>query len=124
MLCSACHEPHGTLAEAEMRRPTVNETCLECHADKRGPFLWTHPPVAENCLNCHVAHGSLHDSLLVQKPPRLCQTCHLEPLHVSDPHNSKSRTHFVPDRFVFNRGCDNCHMVHGSNSPSGSTLLR
>ena len=79
MVCSGCHEPHGTLADAQLRRSTVNETCFECHADKRGPYLWTHPPVVENCLNCHVAHGSLHDSLLIMKPPRLCQTCHGEP---------------------------------------------
>lgn len=123
MVCTGCHEPHGTMAEAQLRRVTVNETCLECHAEKRGPYLWIHPPVAENCLSCHTAHGSLHASLLTMKPPRLCQTCHNEPLHVSSAHNSLGNT-FLPDRFVFNRGCDNCHQVHGSNSPSGPTLLR
>ena len=123
MLCSGCHEPHGTLAEAQLRRPTVNETCLECHAEKRGPFVWTHPPVAENCLNCHEPHGSLHKALLIMQPPRLCQSCHLEPQHVSSPHNYDGRDQ-DPNRFVFNRGCDNCHEVHGSNSPSGATLLR
>jgi DmsE family decaheme c-type cytochrome len=124
MVCSGCHDPHGTLADAQLIRPTVNETCLTCHAEKRGPFLWTHPPVAENCLTCHVAHGSLQDSMLVMKPPRLCQSCHNEPEHASLPRNSLHQTFYAPDRFTFNKGCDNCHQVHGSNSPSGATLLR
>ena len=122
MVCTGCHEPHGTLADAQLKRATVNETCLDCHADKRGPFLWTHPPVMENCLNCHLPHGSLHDALLVMKPPRLCQSCHGEPDHASNPHSFGGRGR--PSEFVFNKGCDNCHQVHGSNSPSGATLLR
>lgn len=124
MVCSGCHDPHGTLADAQLIRATVNETCLTCHAEKRGPFLWTHPPVAENCLTCHVAHGGINDSLLVMKPPRLCQSCHSEPDHPSLPHNSLHQTFDAPDRFTFNKGCDNCHQVHGSNSPSGASLLR
>jgi len=124
MYCSGCHNPHGTLADAQLIRATVNETCLTCHAEKRGPFLWTHPPAAENCLTCHVAHGGVNDHLLAVKPPRLCQSCHSEPDHVGVPHNSLHQTHYAPDRFTFNNGCADCHQVHGSNSPSGATLLR
>jgi len=124
MVCSGCHDPHGTQADAQLIRPTVNETCLTCHAEKRGPFLWNHPPVLENCLTCHAAHGSINDWLLTVKPPRLCQQCHSEPDHPSLPHNSLHESFYAPDRFTFNRGCADCHQVHGSNSPSGGTLLR
>ena len=59
----------------------VNEKCLECHTEKRGPFLWEHAPVRENCLNCHDPHGSNHDKMLVAKQPYLCQRCHLNTRH-------------------------------------------
>ena len=59
----------------------VNELCLQCHTEKRGPFLWEHAPVRENCLNCHNPHGSNHDKLLVAKQPYLCQRCHLNTRH-------------------------------------------
>ena len=59
--CSDCHEPHGTTAEKQLVRATINETCYECHAEKRGPMLWEHEPVAENCDDCHSrVHGSNH----------------------------------------------------------------
>ena len=59
----------------------VNELCLQCHTEKRGPFLWEHAPVRENCLNCHNPHGSNHDKLLVAKQPYLCQRCHMNTRH-------------------------------------------
>lgn len=40
MVCSDCHNPHGTLSDSDLVKPSVNETCYSCHAEKRGPKLW------------------------------------------------------------------------------------
>src|SRR5690349_20998770 len=32
MVCSSCHEPHGTANDAMLTRPTTTEACLQCHA--------------------------------------------------------------------------------------------
>lgn len=116
--CSDCHNPHGTPNEKLLTEASVNENCYKCHADKRGPFLWEHPPVAENCLNCHEPHGSNHEKLLVVDRPRLCQRCHIEARHPTTPQLATAR-------FAFNRSCQNCHsQIHGSNSPSGVRFHR
>lgn len=116
--CSDCHNPHGTPNEKLLIEATVNENCYKCHADKRGPFLWEHPPVAENCMNCHEPHGSNHEKLLVVDRPRLCQRCHIEARHPTTPQLATAR-------FAFNRSCQNCHsQIHGSNSPSGVRFHR
>jgi DmsE family decaheme c-type cytochrome len=116
--CTDCHNPHGSATPAMLKYDSPNETCYACHADKRGPFLWEHPPVEESCLNCHNPHGSDYVNLLTAPPPRLCQRCHDPAEHPSNPYNQSFR-------FAFNRGCVNCHAnIHGSNHPSGPRLLR
>lgn len=116
--CTSCHNPHGTTTEKLIDAISVNEKCTSCHADKRGPFLWEHPPVLESCLNCHVPHGSNNAPLMKIKPPRLCQTCH-------DPNRHPTQPYAQTDRKVFNRSCVNCHPnIHGSNHPSGVFFTR
>ena len=111
--CTDCHNPHGTVTAKLLKANSVNETCYKCHAEKRGPFLWEHPPVRENCLHCHNPHGSNHDKLLKVKRPRLCQRCHVQQSHPTTPQLPTSR-------FAFNRACQNCHsQIHGSNDPAG-----
>lgn len=118
MDCADCHDPHGTATEAMLHEASVTENCQSCHAEKRGPFLWEHPPVREDCTNCHEAHGSIHPNLLKAKVPRLCQTCHIESRHPTDPQGPGSP-------FALNRGCTNCHsQIHGSNHPSGVRFMR
>ena len=58
--CTDCHNPHGALTPAMVKQPTINEQCYSCHADKRGPYVFNHPPVEENCATCHNPHGSVH----------------------------------------------------------------
>jgi DmsE family decaheme c-type cytochrome len=97
---------------------SVNDNCYRCHAEKRGPVLFEHPPVKENCLNCHSPHGSMHESMLVAKQPRLCHNCHINSRHPSEPR-------VATNRFVFNKSCVNCHSeVHGSNHPGGVRQIR
>ena len=57
MSCISCHDPHGSVAEASIAALTPNDKCYECHADKRGPYLFEHAPVREDCGTCHEPHG-------------------------------------------------------------------
>ena len=117
IVCSSCHNPHGSATDKMLIEASVNETCYKCHADKRGPFLWEHEPVRENCLNCHNPHGSVYEYMLNQQRPRLCQQCHMGPGH-GNPGNPMTVQ-------AVNRSCQNCHTyVHGSNSPAGELFQR
>ncbi len=119
MTCASCHNPHGTATEKLLKANSANETCYTCHAEKRGPFLWEHAPVAESCANCHDPHGSNHEKMLKLSKPRLCQQCHVEQRHPTNPQSPSA------SRFVFGRQCTNCHFnIHGSNHPSGFAFTR
>lgn len=118
--CTSCHNPHGSVLDRLVEgKVSINESCFTCHADKRGPFLWEHAPVVESCLNCHVAHGSNNAPLMRVKQPRLCQQCHIETRHPTNPYSQT-------DKKVFNRSCvGGCHVnIHGSNHPSGLFFTR
>lgn len=111
--CTNCHNPHGTLTPKLLTENTINENCYKCHAERRGPFLWEHPPVMENCANCHDAHGTSRPQMLKASMPRLCQQCHVVNRHNTTPTQATNRA-------VFGRSCANCHsQIHGSNHPSG-----
>jgi DmsE family decaheme c-type cytochrome len=116
--CTSCHNPHGSPNPKQLIQSTTNENCLSCHTERRGPFLWEHPPVMENCANCHEAHGTNNPQLLKVRMPRVCDSCHVTSRHPTTPTLLNS----VRD---FNRGCTNCHSaIHGSNHPSGNMFLR
>lgn len=124
-VCSDCHNPHGTLSTHLVRSDTVNQLCYGCHADKRGPYLWEHPPVEEKCTTCHAPHGSRHKKLLVQKVPNLCQSCHDWSRHPGTPYDGNAAfAGRSPSNRFFGRACNNCHVnIHGSmapNDPAGS----
>ncbi|MDE2112066.1 MAG: DmsE family decaheme c-type cytochrome [Alphaproteobacteria bacterium] len=131
VVCSDCHNPHGSAGPHLMKEFTVNETCYNCHADKRGPMLWEHQPVRENCLNCHTPHGSNQPRLMKEPMNFLCSSCHSStsnysgggfggkgsiPGSLQAAHNSA---------LANNRTCVDCHsQVHGSNSPNGTWFFR
>lgn len=120
MVCSDCHNPHGTLADASLKQMSINENCYSCHAEKRGPKLWEHAPVTEDCAACHNPHGSVNEAMLISKPPMLCQQC-----HASVGHTSNAVFGGNPNAFNAGQSCMNCHsQVHGSNHPSGKLLQR
>jgi DmsE family decaheme c-type cytochrome len=125
--CADCHNPHGSATPKMIRAASVNDQCYTCHTEKRGPFLWDHPPVRENCMSCHTPHGSNHLKLQKTSVPYLCQQCHSNTRHpgtlydglrvptLEDPARGSNR--------VFNRACLDCHAaVHGSNHPSSPYL--
>ena len=125
MQCTECHAPHGGPGPADLIAHTINEQCYQCHAEKRGPFLWEHAPVAENCLDCHSPHGSNHRDLLQARTPWLCQQCHMAPFHPSTALSGTGLPGEAANASLLGRDCMNCHtQMHGSNHPSGSGLTR
>ena len=119
--CTSCHNPHGALSPNMVNAESTRELCVSCHADKRGPFMFEHPPVEENCLTCHNPHGSRSVKLLKEKVPNLCQDCHDAAQHPGSVRDARAGfTGSAPDVRFFARGCLNCHSeIHGSNGPAG-----
>lgn len=107
MVCVDCHDPHGGPAGNNLRTVSVNQLCLGCHSQYRGPFMYQHPPVTESCLNCHTPHGSPNTNLLSVSEPALCLQCH------AGHHNGAGLP--LMDR------CTNCHgSIHGSDVATAS----
>lgn len=131
VICSDCHNPHGSAGPKQLKEFSVNETCYNCHADKRGPMLWEHQPVRENCLNCHTPHGSTEARLMKERMNFLCSSCHSAVSNNSG--GAFGGAHSIPGNlgapfvaYLANqRTCLNCHsQVHGSNSPNGAYFFR
>jgi DmsE family decaheme c-type cytochrome len=122
--CTSCHNPHGSTNVRLLKVGNwVNELCVSCHTEKRGPFLWDHAPVREACNTCHDPHGSNNERMLVAKLPMLCQRCHIGTRHPSTIYDGAQLA--ARSNRLIGRGCVNCHaQIHGSNSPAGNTFLR
>lgn len=108
--CSDCHNAHGSINRASLNA-THWETCVKCHVEKRGPFVYEHPAVrVEGCVICHNPHGSTNRMMLVRREGRqLCLQCHTG-FHGQDgvPHSRLG--------FQASGECTRCHVaVHGSN---------
>jgi predicted CXXCH cytochrome family protein len=109
MKCTDCHNAHGTSNRATMRKSGW-ETCVQCHIEKRGPFVFEHSAVkVEGCLACHNPHGSVNKMLLARREERFqCLQCHVDPFAVNVPHSRLS--------FQTRGDCTRCHAaIHGSN---------
>jgi DmsE family decaheme c-type cytochrome len=127
--CSDCHNPHGTFAPTWRTgiRPKMvdqasgnEEACIQCHQDKRGPFVFEHAAVrVDGCESCHLPHGSTNAKLL-RRPVvyTVCLECHNGAgtfgrtnsgvLLTSPAHN------MLDPRF---QNCTLCHVrIHGSDA--------
>jgi len=138
MACSNCHNPHGSTGPTLMVKGSVNDTCFQCHAEKRGPFLWEHEPVTESCTTCHTPHGSNITPLLKARTPWLCQTCHtgdhaaqvnsaanLQGGGVTTANGLLPLASSAGRAQLAGRNCLACHaLVHGSNHPAGAKFYR
>jgi DmsE family decaheme c-type cytochrome len=143
VVCSDCHDAMGSPGDTKLLKEfTVNQTCYNCHADKRGPMLWEHQPVRDNCLNCHTPHGSNQPRLMKEQMAFLCASCHSSEANTSGgafggghgipiAGRGPLRPGFNQGNVFYNeapmsqRGCLNCHsQVHGSNSPNGAFFIR
>ena len=98
----------------------INETCTNCHAEKRGPYLFEHAGISgDSCATCHDPHGSSNDRMLVAKLPFLCQRCHA---HTRHPRTIYDNRVLETSNRLYSRGCVTCHSaIHGSNHPAGSS---
>jgi len=121
--CTSCHNVHGTTNVRLLRKgDSVAELCTSCHAEKRGPYLWEHPPARDGCTTCHDPHGSANERMLVSKPPILCQRCHVHTRHPSTIYDAGA---VQTSARVYARSCVTCHAaIHGSNHPSGQRFTR
>lgn len=125
VVCSDCHNPHGSFGPGLLREASVNDTCYTCHAEKRGPFLWEHAPVRDDCSICHTSHGSNLPRLLTARTPWLCQECHQENYHPSSLYSGTGLPSVNPEASMLGKDCMNCHpKIHGSNHPSGPRFTR
>ncbi len=109
MKCTDCHNPHGTSNRATLRQSGW-ETCVGCHVEKRGPFVFEHSAVkVEGCTACHTPHGSVNRMLTIRREVRfLCLQCHVDPFAVNVPHGRLG--------FQTRGDCTRCHSaIHGSN---------
>jgi len=128
MVCTDCHNPHGAYPPTwrNGERPRMmeqalgnEEPCLKCHEEKRGPFVFEHPPVrVEGCEVCHYPHGSANSRLL-RRPVvfTMCLECH----NGAPGFGRTGQGDPVPFQFHDMRSpryqnCTNCHShIHGSN---------
>ena len=124
--CSSCHNVHGSGNVRLLKAgTTIDESCVSCHTEKRGPFLWEHAPVAESCTTCHDPHGSNNERMLVAKMPFLCQRCHVTSRHPPTVYDGFVLRNSQNANKISGRSCLNCHtQIHGSNAPSGKALVR
>jgi DmsE family decaheme c-type cytochrome len=123
MECSSCHNPHGATNVRLLRKgDSIAESCTSCHAEKRGPYLWEHPPSRDGCQTCHDPHGSSNDRMLIARTPILCQRCHVATRHPSTIYDAGL---IGTSSRVYARSCVTCHSaIHGSNHPSGQRFVR
>ena len=120
VFCVDCHNPHGGFAEHSLLQDSVKETCVQCHPDKRGPFLYEHGDVGENCTTCHNAHGSVNSRLLNAREPFLCLQCH-EGHRLNQDVGGFSKSITTDRARALYTRCTDCHSkIHGSDVSSTS----
>jgi predicted CXXCH cytochrome family protein len=105
MVCSDCHDIH-TNRDGRKRFQTAKQSCITCHPQVAGPFVYEHDPTSflsgDGCMECHRPHGSPNPQLLNAFSRGLCLQCH----------SDKVVDHF-PGRTCWQSGC---HVApHGSN---------
>ncbi len=116
MKCSDCHNAHGGFESKQTKLAVgVDASCVKCHANKQGPFVYEHGPLKlEGCSACHIPHGSSNPKLLKRNSVRqLCFECHTGITEEISP-QAPSLHNQAQVRYL---QCNVCHSaVHGSNS--------
>ena len=106
--CAACHEPHTT-SPLRRNRGMGDSTCVSCHSEKAGPFVYSHDvALVDGCASCHQIHGSPNRHLLTHsRQVNLCYQCH--------PGTTTPGFHSAPG--FLTEKCASCHTaIHGSNT--------
>lgn len=116
--CASCHDPHSGAGEHSLRVDRAGEgPCVNCHAEKRGPFAFPHVSgVTGDCMSCHQPHGSSNPMALTRsRVSQLCLECHSR---IVPPDTLGSQTPSSHDMLNPRyRNCTTCHVaIHGSNT--------
>lgn len=107
--CTDCHTVmHAESERANLRKPTVLETCGRCHPQQKAKQLqFAHMPVGQSkmeCTSCHNPHGTAGPKLLVANSVNeTCFTCHAD-----------KRGPYLWEHAPVTENCANCHDPHGS----------
>lgn len=116
MACTDCHDPHNSMNQASLKGLTVKDTCVRCHMEFQGPFVYEHADITEDCSNCHSAHGSPNNPLLQVSQPFLCMQCHAGHHGARSPQGSLAN---LGMKQAFYSRCTDCHSaIHGTDIPS------
>jgi predicted CXXCH cytochrome family protein len=108
--CLSCHDPHGSENPDILLKAPDKGLCLDCHQENYSEFEFVHGPVAVGaCVICHESHSSSFESLLKDRPSRICLNCHEE----LKPSPAQARHLHKP----MEDGCIACHDPHASNAP-------
>jgi DmsE family decaheme c-type cytochrome len=115
--CVSCHDPHAGSGTRSLRTDRSGEgPCVTCHAEKRGPFVFSHPGgVTGDCTRCHTPHGASNPMQLTRATvSQLCLECH-SPISGGTLGSQPPSFHdLLSPRY---RNCTTCHVaIHGSNS--------
>ena len=103
--CTSCHDQHAPSAR-ERLGGFKHESCLKCHTDKGGPYLYEHGASRiEGCTGCHEVHGTPNRHMLThQSTSDLCFSCHVGAPSFHSRFDSRTTN------------CTVCHStIHGSN---------
>jgi DmsE family decaheme c-type cytochrome len=107
LACADCHRQHTGFRTGRRRAEQEDLTCVRCHSQRQGPFVFPHMPMrVGGCATCHRPHGSTNPRLLVRSNMRtLCLECHTDTPRLHD---------LSQPRY---QNCTVCHReIHGSNS--------
>lgn len=109
VVCTSCHDIHGRTPHAQ--QIVADATCLRCHEEQSGPFLFAHGASEAGCSSCHAPHGSAHRGQLRTAGNGACLSCHVQ---TNFPTVGAASHDF---RLSGGGRCWDCHSeVHGSNT--------
>ncbi|MDX1776635.1 MAG: DmsE family decaheme c-type cytochrome [Desulfobulbales bacterium] len=113
--CTDCHQPHGSFHDSLMREETIRASCVRCHGEVEGPYVYAHADLMnEDCTICHANHGSVNNNLLKLSQPYLCLQCHVGHRTSANPVTGETKG-------AFYTRCTDCHsQIHGTDIPSAS----
>ncbi|MDA8413508.1 MAG: GSU2203 family decaheme c-type cytochrome [Desulfobacteraceae bacterium] len=118
MVCSSCHQPHGSAVKGLKTDERPNDLCYNCHARYQGPFVFEHGPVQEDCGICHDPHGTIANNLLKQSEPFLCLQCHESHFHATRTGSSAN-----PGNTAFDGTALNGSIPAAGSQPTASTRV-